>query len=93
MFDKFTNNGPQKFPTILNKEPIKRPSDVAEAEVISPLQKPVEESEEANRVQVEVEKTVEMLRMTGVYMRNGLGRDRLSSVPTLNLRWAGEGTG
>ena len=44
MSDEFINNVAQKFPNTLNKEPIERPWDVAEARSLSPLRKPVEES-------------------------------------------------
>jgi hypothetical protein len=44
MSDEFTNNVAQKFPNTLNKEPIERPWDVAEARPLSPLKKLVEES-------------------------------------------------
>jgi archaellum component FlaC len=43
MSDEFTNNVAQKFPNTLNKEPIERPWDVAEARSISSLKKSVEE--------------------------------------------------
>ncbi len=43
MSDEFTNNVAQKFPNTLNKEPIERPWDVAEARSLSPLRKPGEE--------------------------------------------------
>jgi hypothetical protein len=39
MSDEFTNNVAQKFPNTLNKEPIERPWDVAEAGSLSPLKK------------------------------------------------------
>ncbi len=44
MSDEFTNNVAQKFPNTLNKEPIERPWDVAEARSLSSLRKPMEES-------------------------------------------------
>jgi len=44
MSDEFTNNVAQKFPNTLNKEPIERPWDVAEARPLSPLKKLAEES-------------------------------------------------
>ena len=43
MSDEFTNHVAQKFPNTLNKEPIERPWDVAEARSLSPLRKPGEE--------------------------------------------------
>lgn len=43
MSDEFTNNVAQKFPNTMNKEPIERPWDVAEAR-LTPLRKPMEES-------------------------------------------------
>ena len=44
MSDEFTNNVAQKFPNTLNKEPIERPWDVAEAPSLSPLKKLADES-------------------------------------------------
>ncbi len=44
MSDEFTNNVAQKFPNTVNREPVERPWDVAEARSLSPLRKPVEES-------------------------------------------------
>ena len=44
MSDEFTNNVAQKFPNTVNKEPIERPWDVAEARPLPPLKKLVEES-------------------------------------------------
>ena len=44
MSDEFTNNVAQKFPNTLNKEPIERPWDVAEARSLSPLKKLADES-------------------------------------------------
>jgi len=44
MSDEFTNNVAQKFPNTLNKEPIERPWDVAEARSLSPLKKLTDES-------------------------------------------------
>lgn len=106
MSDEFTNNVAQKFPNTLNKEPVERPWDVTESQLISPMKKPGEESkrddlterihtlysdlrssltvrsalefdlkkasrilEEVNRIKVEVEKIIEMLRVMEEYMR------------------------
>jgi hypothetical protein len=44
MSDEFTNNVAQKFPNTLNKEPIERPWDVAEARSLSPSKKLADES-------------------------------------------------
>ena len=45
MSDEFTNNVAQKFPNTMSRESIERPWDVAEPRSISPLKKPVEESQ------------------------------------------------
>ena len=44
MTDEFTNHVPQKFPNTLNKEPVERPWDVPEPNLISPLRRLGEES-------------------------------------------------
>ncbi len=44
MTDEFTNQVPQRFPNTLNKEPVERPWDVPEPNLISPLKRLGEES-------------------------------------------------
>ncbi len=44
MTDEFTNHVPQKFPNTLSKEPVERPWDVPEPNLISPLRRLGEES-------------------------------------------------
>jgi hypothetical protein len=51
MSDEFTNNVAQKFPNTLNKEPIERPWDVAEAPSLSPLKKLADESKKDDLTQ------------------------------------------
>jgi len=104
--DEFINNGAQKFPDTMNKEPFERPWDVAEPPSNTHLKRPEEESkkddsteridtlyselhssltvrsalgfdlkkahgilEEVNRFKAEVEKIVEILRVTDASMK------------------------